>query len=165
MIASGASVQALLGFVLVRKVVSWPIIMERASDVAKLFLLGGVISCLVNATVGTQHPDRPVLGERSLDHGAPLLPTPVALRHLPVAIFTAHIINDFAAAFLSEINIEIGHRNAFRIQETFEQKSIFKWIEISNRQSPRDHRPRAGPPLLLDRNSILLRPLDEGGND
>ena len=52
-IATGASLQALLGYFLVRRVVSFPLLLEHVQDVLRLLLYGGVVSCLVNASIGT----------------------------------------------------------------------------------------------------------------
>lgn len=52
-IALGASLQAWIGYVLVRRVVSFPILLEHVKEVLLLLFYGGVISCLINATVGT----------------------------------------------------------------------------------------------------------------
>ena len=51
-IALGAAVQALVGFVLVRRYVGIPNPLNRERDVAVLLLLAGPVSCLINATVG-----------------------------------------------------------------------------------------------------------------
>ena len=45
------------------------------------------------------------------------------LRDLIASIFFLHIANDFAATRFTEVDIEVWHRYAFRIEETFEQKA------------------------------------------
>ncbi|MGH7123733.1 MAG: CHASE domain-containing protein, partial [Stellaceae bacterium] len=51
-IASGAALQAWFGGFLVRRFVGWPDDLSEVSSVARLLALGGVVGCLVNATVG-----------------------------------------------------------------------------------------------------------------
>ena len=52
MIAGGAALQALLGSLLVRRHVGSPLELLREQEVMKFFLLGGPLSCVINATAG-----------------------------------------------------------------------------------------------------------------
>ena len=52
-IATGACVQAFVGLHLVRRTLERPVLLEHIREVVVLQLLGGPLSCLVNATVGT----------------------------------------------------------------------------------------------------------------
>jgi len=52
-IGAGATVQALGGAALVRRWVGFPSPLTRARDIGIFLLLGGPLSCLVSATVGT----------------------------------------------------------------------------------------------------------------
>lgn len=52
-IAAGATLQAWAGAVLVRRAVGMPYVLERVRDILKLILLGGVLTCLINATLAT----------------------------------------------------------------------------------------------------------------
>lgn len=52
-IALGAGAQALAGYWLVRRFLSLPALLEQPAEIFALLLLGGPVSCLVNATVGT----------------------------------------------------------------------------------------------------------------
>ena len=51
-ISGGAAAEALVGAVLVERYVRRPLELIRAQDVAKFFLLGGPLSCLINASIG-----------------------------------------------------------------------------------------------------------------
>lgn len=51
LIATGAALQALLGEYLVRRSVQLPTPLDRVSDIARFLLLGGPVSCLVNASI------------------------------------------------------------------------------------------------------------------
>jgi len=52
MIGGGAGLQALLGSLLVRRHVGSPLELLREQEVMKFFLLGGPLSCVINATTG-----------------------------------------------------------------------------------------------------------------
>lgn len=48
----GAALQALVGAFLVRRVVGFPSALTRGTEIGAFLVLGGLVSCLVNATVG-----------------------------------------------------------------------------------------------------------------
>ncbi len=48
----GAALQALVGAFLVRRVVGFPSALARGTEIGAFLVLGGPVSCLVNATVG-----------------------------------------------------------------------------------------------------------------
>ena len=52
LIATGSTVQAIVGAILVRRLVAQPIVLESGSQVARLLLLGGPVSCVVGASIG-----------------------------------------------------------------------------------------------------------------
>ena len=56
------------------------------------------------------------------------------LNHLLRPIFTAYIVYDLLPSFVTEVNINIGHGNTLRIQETFKQKIISDGIDIGDLQ-------------------------------
>ncbi len=58
------------------------------------------------------------------------------------AIFIAHIFDHFLALVIGEIDIDIGHRHALRIQEALEEEIIFYGIDIRNSQRIRHKRSR-----------------------
>ena len=39
------------------------------------------------------------------------------LRHMILAVFACNIVDDLAAAFVTEIHVKVGHTHAFRIEE------------------------------------------------
>lgn len=51
-IGSGAAIEALVGAFLIQRYVGRPLELVRAQEVAKFFLLGGPVSCLINASIG-----------------------------------------------------------------------------------------------------------------
>ncbi len=87
------------------------------------------------------------------------------LRHLVGTIFLLNIGNDFVAAVLTEIDIEVRHRNTFGIQKPLEQQVIAQRVQICDGQRPGDDRPRPGPTARPNRYFLRLGPLDEIRND
>ncbi len=87
------------------------------------------------------------------------------LRHLIAAVAVLHIADHLIAALLAEVDIEVRHRDAFRIEEALEQKLEADRIEIGDLQRIGDERTGAGAAARPDRNALLLRPLDEVGDD
>ena len=87
------------------------------------------------------------------------------LRHLIAAVALLHIADHLVAAVLAEIDIEVRHRDAFRIEEALEQQAEADRIEIGDGQRIGDERTRARAAARTDRNALRLRPLDEVGDD
>ncbi len=87
------------------------------------------------------------------------------LRHLVAAVAALHIVNDFVAAVLAEVDVEIRHRHAFGIEEALEQETEADRIEIGDAQRVGHERTRARAAAGTDRDTLLFRPGDEVGND
>ncbi len=87
------------------------------------------------------------------------------LRYAIAAVTLLHVADDFVAAILAEIDIEVGHRYALRIEEALEQQPEANRIEISDGQRIGHERSRARAAAGPDRNALRLRPLDEIGDD
>ena len=94
------------------------------------------------------------------------------LRHVLLAIMVAHIFDNTLASVLAEVHVEVGHGNAFRIQEALEQQFITQRIEVGNAQrirhqrtgagaAPRPHRHAVGKLFVAER----FGPADEVGHD
>ncbi len=81
------------------------------------------------------------------------------------AVALAHVGDHFVAAVLAEVDVEIGHRDAFGIEEPLEQETKSERIEIGDGERPGDDRARARAAPRPDRNAFSLRPLDEVGDD
>jgi integral membrane sensor domain MASE1 len=52
MIAMGATLQALLGTFMIRRLVGFPSTLDRLWDIARIMVLGGPVSCLVSGGIG-----------------------------------------------------------------------------------------------------------------
>ena len=51
------------------------------------------------------------------------------------AVLVTNVVDHLAATLLTEVDVEVGHRHAFRIQEAFEQQVIAQRIEIGDAQA------------------------------
>ena len=87
------------------------------------------------------------------------------LRDAVGAIALADIGDHFVAPVLAEIDVEIGHRHAFGIEEALEQQAEADRIEIGDGQRIGDQRAGARTAPRPDRNILALGPLDEIGDD
>ena len=82
-----------------------------------------------------------------------------------LAVAMAHIGDHFVAPVLAEVDVEVGHRHAFGIEEALEQEPEAQRIEIGDGERPGDQRPGARAAPGPDRNALRLRPFDEVGDD
>ena len=87
------------------------------------------------------------------------------LRHLVAAVALLHVADHLVAAVLAEVDVEVGHRHALGIEEALEQQVEAERIEIGDGERIGDQRARARAAAGPDRNALLLRPLDEVGDD
>ena len=60
------------------------------------------------------------------------------LRDVVVAVFLLDVTDHLAAAGFAEVDVEVGHRDAFGIEEAFEQQAELDRVEIGDRQRPGD---------------------------
>ena len=81
------------------------------------------------------------------------------------AVFVADIVDDAVAAFLAEVDVEVGHRHAFGVEEALEQQVEAQRVEVGDGQCPGGDRTGAGAAAGADRDALRLRPLDEVGDD
>ena len=87
------------------------------------------------------------------------------LRHAIRAIAVADVADHLVAAILAEVDIEIRHRHAFRIEEALEQQAEAQRIEIGDEKRIGDERSGARATARPHRNALILRPFDEVGHD
>ena len=87
------------------------------------------------------------------------------LRDALCAVFVRDVFDDFVAPLHAEIDVEVGHGNALRIQEAFEEEVVGERVKVGDFQRVGDERARAGTASGADRNVVVLRPLDEVGDD
>src|SRR6185437_1953069 len=84
---------------------------------------------------------------------------------LLAAIAFLHITDDLVAAVLAEIDIEVRHRHALRVEKPLEQQPETDRIKIGDGQRVRDERSRAGAAAWSYRDALGLCPLNEVSDD
>ena len=87
------------------------------------------------------------------------------LGHLVATIFRLNIADHFLAPGFAEVDVEVRHRDAFGIEEAFEQQPQLDRVKIRDRQRPGNDRPRARSTTRTHGDAVFLRPFDEIGND
>ncbi len=87
------------------------------------------------------------------------------LRYRLGAVLLLDVIDDTVAAVLAEIDVEVRHRHALRIQEALEQQRIPQRVQIGDAEAVGDQRAGAGAASRPDRHAVAPRPVDEVGDD
>jgi hypothetical protein len=87
------------------------------------------------------------------------------LPDLLAAVALLHVTDHLAAAVLTEVDVEVRHRHAFRIEKALEQQAEPDGIEVGNGQRIGDQRSGARTAARTDRNALSLSPLDEVRHD
>ena len=81
----------------------------------------------------------------------------------PVALLD--VANDLVTPLLTEVDVEVGHRHAFGIEEALEQQAETQRIKVGDGQGIGDQRARARATARPDRNPLRLGPFDEVRHD
>jgi hypothetical protein len=87
------------------------------------------------------------------------------LRHTVAAVSFRHVVDDPVATLHAEIDVEVGHRHAFRVQEPLEQQVVAQRVEIGDSQHEGHERSGAGAAPGPHRHAVPTRPADEVGDD
>ncbi len=82
-----------------------------------------------------------------------------------VAVLVAHVADDAVALVLAEVDVEVGHRHAFGVEEALEQQAPAQRVEVGDLERPGDQRARTRTAAGTDRHVVVLGPLDEVGHD
>ena len=87
------------------------------------------------------------------------------LRDAVLAVLALNVSDNAVTLLLTEIDVEIRHRNTFGVQKAFEEKPEAQRVEIGNRQRVCDERAGTRSASRPDGDAVRLRPLDEIGDD
>ncbi len=87
------------------------------------------------------------------------------LRDLIAPVLRLDVADHLATPGFAKVDVEVGHRHAFRVQESLEQQPQRQRIEVGNRQRPGDHAARTRTTPRPHRNPVGLGPFDEVRND
>ena len=81
------------------------------------------------------------------------------------AVFILDVINHPVAVALAEVDVEVGHRDPFRVQEALEQQVVFQRVQVGDLQHIGDQRAGARAPARADRAAIVLGPPNKVRHD
>src|SRR5208337_2249237 len=81
------------------------------------------------------------------------------------AVFLGDVLDELAAAAHAEVDVDIGHGNAFRIEETFEEKIVLERIDVGDAKGVADEAASGGATTGTDRYFLCARVLNEIPND
>ena len=76
-------------------------------------------------------------------------------------IFVLHILNGFAAVFLAEVHVKIGHVNTLGVQETLKQEIKLYGVKIGNSEWPSHNGACTGTTPRANRHPMPFWPLDK----
>ncbi|MNH84319.1 hypothetical protein D3C73_367380 [compost metagenome] len=83
------------------------------------------------------------------------------LRYRLTAIHLRHVLDNQVAFFHAEVDVEVGHRDTFRVQEAFEQQVKLQRVEIGDFQRIGHQRTGTRATPRAYRHVVIFRPLDE----
>ena len=123
--------------------------------------------------VGDQLGDRVGLGGGEAEDAADVLDAGARLERaegddLPdrvAPVLVAHILDDLAAPLLAEVDVDVGHRDAFRIEEALEEQVELERADVGDAERIGDERTRGRPAARPDRDATIARRPDEVGGD
>ena len=104
-------------------------------------------SDIANHAFGTQRAKRDDLGD------------------MVFPVLSLHILNDFSSPGLTEVDVEVGGRNAVRIQKTLENEIIANRVDRDDSQRIGNNAAAAGPPARADWNAALSSIVNEIPHD
>ena len=126
-LAGGIHQLAHLGLIFVGSLQLWRVF-QRLIERNVQLIGGHHLGDAIHFVVGNVHGAANVFDRRLGGHG----PEGNNLRHLLAPILVGDVVNHLAAPVHAEINVNIGHGNAFRIQEALEQQLVLQGINVRN---------------------------------
>jgi len=87
------------------------------------------------------------------------------LRDAVLAVLLAHVLDDLVAAGVGEIDVQVRHGLAVRVQEALEQELVLDRVGVRDPKRVGDERARAGAAAGPDGNADGARVLDEVPDD
>ena len=114
---------------------------------------GNELRDAIHFAVGQIHGAAHVLDRRLGRHGSER----DDLRDVRAAVFSRDVFDHFAAPPHAEVDIDIGHRHAFRIQEALEQQIVLQRIDVRDLQRVTHQAPCRGAASRPHGNSLRPR--------
>ncbi len=116
---------------------------------------------LVHLGVGHFHAPPGVANHPARQHGAERND----LRNVVAPVFLGDVLDDLASTVHAEIDVDIGQRDPLRIEESFEEQPVLKWIEIRNAHAIRHQAACGGTPAGPHRDFVLASVANEIPHD
>ena len=82
------------------------------------------------------------------------------LRNTVFAVLLLDVLDDFIATTFVKVNVEVGHRNTFGVQEAFEDEPVVEGVELRDLHRVGDHGSCTGTTAGPHADSLALRPVD-----
>ena len=86
-------------------------------------------------------------------------------RNALVAVLLGHIVDDLGAATIIEVDVEVGHGHTVRVEEALEEQTVLQRIEVGDAHRVGDHGTGTRTTAGSDADPVVLRPVDEVGDD
>src|SRR3989442_5032803 len=123
--------------------------------------------------LGVQLGDPVGLGEREVEHAPDVLdrllplerPERDDLRDAVRAVLLPHVAYDLVAPDEAEVDVDVRQRAALGIQEALEQEPVLDRVEVRDAERPRDETARRRAASRPHGDALVLRPVDEVGDD
>ena len=80
------------------------------------------------------------------------------LRHAVLAVLAPHVVDHPVAPVLAEVDVEVGHRHALRVEEALEQQVVLERVEVGDAERVGDQRARARAAPRPHRHAVRLSP-------
>ena len=82
-----------------------------------------------------------------------------------VAVLLGDVADHLGAAAVVEVDVEVGHRHALRVQEALEDQAVLERVQVGDPHRVRAHRTGTGTTARTDPDAVLLGPVDEVRDD
>jgi hypothetical protein len=108
-----------------------------SATVSEKFGALGISLAIASVSAGVKPSTRPTSLMQARDLSVPnvmIWPTE------SLAVLLAHVLDDLAAPLLAEVHVDVGHRDAFRIQEALEQQVELERADIGDAERVGDER-------------------------
>ena len=78
-----------------------------------------------------------------------------------VTVFICTIVDHLIASCILDVDIDIRHANAIRIEEALKEQAVLERVKIGDIKRIRNDRPRGTAPAWPKDNPLTLAPVDE----
>ncbi len=87
------------------------------------------------------------------------------LGHVLPSVLLRDVVDDLAAPRLAEVDVDVGHRDPLRVEESLEEQVVAEGIDVRDAQGPGDDRARGAPASRAHGDALLPGVADEVRDD